>query len=126
MAYVTVINDTSTCKQIVSGHHHLTADEPVAAGGSMPGSRRASCAGASSGLHRGALRRGRQNDGRWGRSRWACAGRATRRGRITSSGAVLHPAADARAEDSLLEVAAATPVTSVLARRHRHPVIRVD
>ena len=31
MAYVTVINEHQHLQQIVSGHHHLTADEPVAA-----------------------------------------------------------------------------------------------
>ena len=33
MAYVTVINEHAHLQQIISGHHHLTADEPVAAGG---------------------------------------------------------------------------------------------
>jgi putative redox protein len=37
MAYVTVINEHQHVQQIVSGHHHLTADEPVAAGGSDAG-----------------------------------------------------------------------------------------
>jgi putative redox protein len=37
MAYVTVINEHQHLQQIVSGHHHLTADEPVAAGGSDAG-----------------------------------------------------------------------------------------
>ena len=37
MAYVTVINEHAHVQQIVSGHHHLTADEPVAAGGSDAG-----------------------------------------------------------------------------------------
>jgi len=37
MAYVTVINEHHHVQQIVSGHHHLTADEPVAAGGSDAG-----------------------------------------------------------------------------------------
>jgi putative redox protein len=37
MAYVTVINEHHYVQQIVSGHHHLTADEPVAAGGSDAG-----------------------------------------------------------------------------------------
>jgi putative redox protein len=37
MAYVTVINEYQHLQQIVSGHHHLTADEPVAAGGSDAG-----------------------------------------------------------------------------------------
>ena len=37
MAYVTVINEHQHLAQIVSGHHHLTSDEPVAAGGSDAG-----------------------------------------------------------------------------------------
>jgi putative redox protein len=37
MAHVTVINEHAHLQQIVSGHHHLTADEPVAAGGSDAG-----------------------------------------------------------------------------------------
>jgi len=37
MAYVTVINEHQHLQQIVTGHHHLTADEAVAAGGSDAG-----------------------------------------------------------------------------------------
>ena len=37
MAYVTVINEHQHVQQIVSGHHHLTADEAVIAGGSDAG-----------------------------------------------------------------------------------------
>ena len=37
MAYVTVINEHQHVQQIVSGHHHLTADESLAAGGSDAG-----------------------------------------------------------------------------------------
>ncbi len=37
MSHVTVINEHQHVQQIVSGHHHLTADEPVAAGGSDAG-----------------------------------------------------------------------------------------
>jgi putative redox protein len=37
MAYVTVINEHQHLQQIVSGHHHLTADEAIAAGGSDAG-----------------------------------------------------------------------------------------
>jgi putative redox protein len=37
MAYVTVINEHAHVQQIVSGHHHLTADEPVVSGGSDAG-----------------------------------------------------------------------------------------
>ncbi|HVW70733.1 MAG TPA: OsmC family protein [Steroidobacteraceae bacterium] len=37
MAYVTVINEHQHVQQIVSGHHHLTADEAVTAGGGDSG-----------------------------------------------------------------------------------------
>ena len=37
MAYVTVINEHQHVQQIISGHHHLTSDEPVTAGGSDAG-----------------------------------------------------------------------------------------
>ena len=37
MAYVTVINEHQHVQQIVSGHHHLTADEAVSAGGGDAG-----------------------------------------------------------------------------------------
>ena len=37
MAYVTIINEHQHVQQVVSGHHHLTADEAVAAGGSDAG-----------------------------------------------------------------------------------------
>jgi putative redox protein len=37
MAYVTIINDHQHVQQVVSGHHHLTADEAVASGGSDAG-----------------------------------------------------------------------------------------
>ena len=54
MAYVTVINEHAHVQQIVSGHHHLTADEPVAAGGSDAGFARArAAAGEPRRLHGG-------------------------------------------------------------------------
>ena len=37
MAYVTVINEHQHVQQIVSGHHHLTADATASAGGSDAG-----------------------------------------------------------------------------------------
>lgn len=39
MAYVTVINEHHFVQQIVSGHHHWTADEGATAGGSDAGPR---------------------------------------------------------------------------------------
>ena len=37
MAYVTIINEHQHLQQVVSGHHHLTADEALASGGSDAG-----------------------------------------------------------------------------------------
>jgi hypothetical protein len=37
MAYVTVINEHQHVQQIVSGHHHMTADATASAGGSDAG-----------------------------------------------------------------------------------------
>jgi putative redox protein len=37
MSYVTVINEHAHVQQVVSGHHHLTADEPLSGGGSDAG-----------------------------------------------------------------------------------------
>jgi len=37
MAHVTVTSDFKLAQQIISGHHRLTADEPVARGGSDSG-----------------------------------------------------------------------------------------
>jgi putative redox protein len=37
MAYVTIINEHQHVQQVVSGHHHLTADEAVVSGGSDAG-----------------------------------------------------------------------------------------
>jgi putative redox protein len=37
MAYVTVINEHQHLQQVVTGHHHLTADEAVSAGGTDAG-----------------------------------------------------------------------------------------
>src|SRR5580693_9369366 len=37
MAYVTIINEHQHVQQVVSGHHHLTADEAVSSGGSDAG-----------------------------------------------------------------------------------------
>ena len=37
MAYVTIINEHQHVQQVVSGHHRLTADEAIAAGGSDAG-----------------------------------------------------------------------------------------
>lgn len=37
MAYVTIINEHQHLQQVVSGHHHLTADEALSSGGSDAG-----------------------------------------------------------------------------------------
>jgi putative redox protein len=117
MAYVTVINEHQHVQQIVSGHHHLTADEAHAAGGSGAGLAPRELLLASLGADTAiALRRhAAQQD-------WAL-------GKITvgvrwSRGSEGHEHIERRLSFSkpltpeqktrLLDVAAATPVTSVL------------
>lgn len=43
MAYVTVINEHAYVQQVISGHHHLTADEGSRRAAVTPDSVRASC-----------------------------------------------------------------------------------
>ena len=117
MAYVTVINEHQHVQQIVSGHHHLTADEPVAAGGSDAGLAPRELLLASLGADTAiALRRhAAQHDWTLGRItvglRWsrAAAGEEHIERRL-SFGRVL----TAEQKSRLLEVAEATPVSSVV------------
>ncbi len=117
MAYVTVINEHQHVQQIVSGHHHLTADEPVAAGGSDAGFAPRELLLASLGADTAvALRRhAAQNDWTLGKItvgvRWSRdpEGRDHIERRL-SFARPLTPEQRTR----LLEIAAATPVTSVL------------
>jgi putative redox protein len=117
MAYVTVINEHQHVQQIISGHHHLTADEPVAAGGSDAGFAPRELLLASLGADTAvALRRyAMQNEWTVGKItvgvRWSrdAAGREHIERRM-SFGRPLTPAQ----KEIMLEVAARTPVTSVL------------
>ena len=117
MAYVTVINEHQHVQQIVSGHHHLTADEPVAAGGSDAGLAPRELLLASLGADTAvALRRhAMQNDWSLGKItvgvRWSrdAEGREHIERRM-SFGRPL----SSEQKEIILEVAANTPVTAVL------------
>ena len=117
MAYVTVINEHQHVQQIVSGHHHLTADEAVAAAGSDAGFAPRELLLASLGADTAvALRRhAMQNDWTLGKitvglrwSRNAAGGEHIER-RISFS----RPLTPDQKE-AALEIAADTPVTRVL------------
>ena len=117
MAYVTVINEHQHVQQIVSGHHHLTADEPVAAGGSDAGLAPRELLLASLGADTAiALRRhAMQNDWTLGKItvgvRWSRdeEGREHIERRVSFSRPLTAPQ-----KETILEVAANTPVTRVL------------
>jgi putative redox protein len=117
MAYVTVINEHQHVQQIVSGHHHLTADEPVAAGGSDAGLAPRELLLASLGADTAiALRRhAAQHDWTLGRItvglRWSrdAAGQEHIERRLSFGRALT-----AEQKSRLLEVAEATPVSSVV------------
>jgi putative redox protein len=117
MAYVTVINEHQHVQQIVSGHHHLTADEPVAAGGSDAGLAPRELLLASLGADTAvALRRyAMQNDWTLGKItvgvRWSRD--AEGREHIERRMSFGRPLSSAQKE-IMLEVAANTPVTAVL------------
>ena len=118
MAYVTVINEHQHLQQIVSGHHHLTADESVADGGSDAGLAPRELLLASLGADTAiAVRRyaGQQD---WTLGKITVGVRFSRDPsgkehieRRLSFGRPL----TAEQKTRLLEVAAATPVTSLLA-----------
>jgi len=117
MAYVTVINEHQYVQQIVSGHHHLTADEPVAAGGSDAGFAPAELLLASLGSDTAvALRRhAAQHDWSLGKItvgvRWSrdAAGREHIERRLSFARPLT-----VEQKEALLKVAAETPVSSVL------------
>jgi putative redox protein len=117
MAYVTVINEHQHVQQIVSGHHHLTVDEPVAAGGSDAGFAARELLLASLGADTAvALRRhAAQNDWSLGKItvgvRWSRD--ASGREHIERRLSFARPLTGEQ-RTALLEVAAGTPVTSVL------------
>jgi len=117
MAYVTVINEHQHVQQIVSGHHHLTADEAVAAGGSDAGFAARELLLASLGADTAvALRRhAMQNDWALGKItvgvRWSRdpQGREHIERRVSFSRPLTPPQ-----KEVMLEIAANTPVTCVL------------
>jgi putative redox protein len=117
MAYVTVINEHQHVQQIVSGHHHLTADEAVAAGGSDAGFAPRELLLASLGADTAvALRRyAAQNDWSLGRItvgvRWSRDGAG--REHIERRLSFARPLSPEQ-KTQLLEIAGGTPVTSVL------------
>jgi len=117
MAYVTVINEHQHVQQVVSGHHHLTADESVAGGGSDAGFAPRELLLASLGADTAvALRRhAMQNDWSLGKItvgvRWSRD--AEGREHIERRMSFGRPLSSAQKE-IMLEVAANTPVTSVL------------
>jgi putative redox protein len=117
MAYVTVINEHQHLQQIVSGHHHLTADEALSAGGSDAGFGPRELLLASLGADTAvALRKhAAQHDWSLGKItvgvRWSRAGADGEHiERRLSFGKPLTTEQKAR----LLEVAGATPLTLVL------------
>ena len=117
MAYVTVINEHQHVQQVISGHHHLTADEAVAAGGSDAGFAPRELLLASLGADTAvALRKhAMQSDWSLGKItvgvRWSrdAAGREHIERRMSFS----RPLTAAQKE-TLLDVAGHTPVTTVL------------
>ena len=117
MAYVTVINEHQHVQQVVSGHHHLTADEPVAAGGSDAGFAPRELLLASLGADTAvALRRhAMQNDWSLGKItvgvRWSrdAGGRDHIERRLSFARPLTR-----EQKAQLLEVASGTPVTAVL------------
>jgi putative redox protein len=117
MAYVTVINEHQHVQQIVSGHHHLTADEAVTAGGSDAGFAPQELLLASLGADTAvALRKhAMQKDWTLGKItvgvRWSrdAQGREHIERRMSFS----RPLTPAQKE-AVLEIAADTPVTSVI------------
>ena len=117
MAYVTVINEHQHVQQVVSGHHHLPADESVAGGGSDAGFAPRELLLASLGADTAvALRRhAMQNDWSLGKItvgvRWSRD--AEGREHIERRMSFGRPLSSAQKE-IMLEVAANTPVTSVL------------
>jgi putative redox protein len=117
MAYVTVINEHQHVQQIVTGHHHLTADEAVPAGGSDAGFAPRELLLASLGADTAmALRRhAMQNDWTLGKItvglRWSrdADGREHIERRVSFSRSLT-----ATQRERLLEIATTTPITCVL------------
>jgi putative redox protein len=117
MAYVTVINEHQHVQQIISGHHHLTADEPVAAGGSDAGFAPRELLLASLGADTAAALRRYAMQNEWTVGKITVGVRWSRdaegREHIERRMSFGRPLTAAQKE-IMLEVAANTPVTSVL------------
>lgn len=117
MAYVTVINEHQYVQQIVSGHHHLTADEVVSAGGSDAGFAPRELLLASLGADTAAALRRHAAREAWTLGKITVGVRWSRdehgREHIERRLSFARPLT-AQQKAALLEVAAATPVTSVL------------
>ena len=117
MAYVTVINEHQHVQQVVSGHHHLTADEAVASGGSDAGFAPRELLLASLGADTAvALRKhAAQKDWQLGKItvglRWSR--NAQGQDHIERRLSFARPLT-AEQKEQLLQVAGETPVTSVL------------
>lgn len=117
MAYVTVINEHQHVQQIVSGHHHLTADEAVSAGGSDAGFAPRELLLASLGSDTAVALRKHAAHHDWALGkitvgvRWSrdAAGRDHIERRLSFARPLT-----AQQKEQLLQVAAETPVTSVL------------
>ena len=117
MAYVTVINEHQHVQQIVSGHHHLTADETVSAGGSDAGFAPRELLLASLGADTAVALRKHAAHHDWSLGkitvgvRWSrdAAGRDHIERRLSFARPLT-----AEQKERLLQVAAETPVTSVL------------
>jgi len=117
MAYVTVINEHQHVQQIVSGHHHLTADEAVASGGSDAGFAPRELLLASLGADTAVALRKHAAHNEWALGKITVGVRWSRDAvgkehieRRLSFGRPL----TAEQKDELLKVADGTPVTSVL------------
>ena len=117
MAYVTVINEHQHLQQIVSGHHHLTADEPVAAGGSDAGFAPRELLLASLGADTAVALRKHAMQNEWTVGKITVGVRWSRdaggREHIERRMSFGRPLTSAQKE-IMLQVAANTPVTSVL------------
>jgi len=117
MAYVTVINEHPHVQQIVSGHHHLTADEPVAAGGSDAGFAPRELLLASLGSDTAVALRKHAAQHEWSLGKITVGVRWSRdsagRDHIERRLSFARPLS-AQQKEQLLQVAAETPVTSVL------------
>jgi putative redox protein len=117
MAYVTVINEHQHVQQIVSGHHHLTADEALSAGGSDAGFAPRELLLASLGSDTAVALRKHAAQHEWSLGkitvgvRWSrdSAGRDHIERRLSFARSLT-----AEQKEQLLQVAAETPVTSVL------------